>query len=102
MSWLAIRSARVSLKAGDLRDAGGCLERLGAGAPSPAQVTLSRVASAAPSSVMGLGAPPMRLLRAGLPLGARRPRGPERRLLLSPKLHPPPHSPPPATLPPSP
>jgi hypothetical protein len=64
----------VSLKAGGLRDAGGCLERLGTGFPSPAQVTLSRVASAAPSSVMGLGAAPMRLLRAGLPLSARRAR----------------------------
>src|SRR5262249_30534917 len=86
MSWLAIRSARVSLKAGDLRDAGGCLERLGAGSPSPAQVTLSRVASAAPSSVMGLGAPPMRLLRAGLPLSARPAREHGRRVLLLPQV----------------
>ena len=29
MSWLAIRSARVSLKAGGLRDAGGCLDMCG-------------------------------------------------------------------------
>ena len=43
---------------------------------------------AAPSSVMGLEAPRMQLLRAGPPLRVRRAREHERGLLLSPKVRP--------------